>query len=122
MDLLNEELLTFAQAARLSRCHIATVNRWRIDGRRGIKLEAFLKGGRWCTTRESLERFFLRVTGEMSDEWQQVRSAGCKRRGIRDARQVLREKGFYRHSADSTPRNALPGPCQLGGSDDEPPT
>lgn len=67
-DLLNEELLTFTEAAaifpgrrpgkRLNRCQI---HRWATNGLRGVKLESVQAGVRY-TSRQALERFVAAVT------------------------------------------------------------
>jgi hypothetical protein len=39
----------------------STPLRWITRGCRGVRLEAFRRGGRWFTSREALERFFARL-------------------------------------------------------------
>src|SRR4051794_13972212 len=62
--LLDEKLVVLAAAARSlpHRPHISTLHRWRTRGVRGIRLEAILTGGVWCTSREALRRFFDATT------------------------------------------------------------
>jgi len=72
--LFGEELLTFAQAARLvprrrggRPCAVSTVWRWALKGLRGpdgkrVYLEYVRVGGMAMTTRQALERFFRRLT------------------------------------------------------------
>ncbi len=68
IDLNNETLLSFAQAAqrlpatRGQRVHASTILRWARDGARlpsgrVLKLEALKLGGRYITSTEALERF-----------------------------------------------------------------
>jgi hypothetical protein len=61
--LTNERTVTFAEAAehlpRLNgrKIHTSALWRWARHGVRGVKLEALLLGGRFCTSIEALERF-----------------------------------------------------------------
>lgn len=60
VDLLQEERLALARAARDCDVHLATVGRWCQRGIRGVVLESFILGGRRYTTREALARFVAR--------------------------------------------------------------
>ena len=78
--LLEEELLTFARAARtLPRIHgkkhpaPATIRRWATDGRRSqtgkrVFLEHIRVGGTSCTSTEALTRFFARLNDDDSED------------------------------------------------------
>ncbi len=63
---LNEELLSVAEAAKIlpGRPNVATVWRWISRGCKGIRLEVFRSGGRTYTSRQALERFSARLSGQ----------------------------------------------------------
>jgi hypothetical protein len=58
-DLLNETVITFAQAGREvpGEVHRGTISRWARIGVRGIRLESVIIGGRTVTSVEALYRF-----------------------------------------------------------------
>jgi hypothetical protein len=67
--LLGESLISLAQAARLfppnrqgKPVHVTTLQRWVLDGIRGVHLEAARAGGRWVTSREAVARFLAALT------------------------------------------------------------
>jgi hypothetical protein len=71
-NLAGEKLLTMSQAAvdvtdRLPgrrggrKAHSSTLTRWGKRGLRGIKLEVLRVGGTLATSREALDRFFMRL-------------------------------------------------------------
>ncbi len=68
LDALQEELLTFAQAARRARprgskpAAPSSLWRWHTRGIAGIKLETICLGGTRYTSAEALQRFFDQVT------------------------------------------------------------
>jgi hypothetical protein len=74
IDTTAEALLSLPQAARLippgrsgKKTHVSTLLRWLSRGAPGpdgdhVRLEAIRVGQRWMTTRESLQRFFERLT------------------------------------------------------------
>lgn len=71
IDPLNEELLTFSQAAkRLPRLRSgrpvapSTFWRWATAGLRGVRLETTKVGGATCTSVEALRRFFAALNGQ----------------------------------------------------------
>ena len=59
LDLQNEKMINFSQAARLipGGVHRATIGRWARTGVRGIRLECEIIGGRTVTTEEAVWRF-----------------------------------------------------------------
>jgi hypothetical protein len=67
-DLMNENRLSFAEAARREKVHTTTIRRWWQKGIRGIFLETFVIGGRRYTTEEALQRFHSRLNGHESDD------------------------------------------------------
>jgi hypothetical protein len=70
IDVGNEQIVTFAEAARSlpGRPNITTLWRWRNRGVRGVKLEVACVGGRTYTSREALARFLERVTAAKNGE------------------------------------------------------
>lgn len=73
IDLANEQVITFTEAARLMpprrqgrRVHLATIWRWAQHGIRGIRLETICCGGTRMTSREALQRFCDALTAQDS--------------------------------------------------------
>lgn len=69
IDLIGEEVLTFAELARrVGRrranrpTHVATIHRWRLRGLNGIRLAAAKHGGIWVTTVQAYQRFVDALT------------------------------------------------------------
>ena len=67
IDVNNETLLSFAEAARrLStggrRLHVATIHRWATRGIRGVRLECVKVGRYRVTTAAAIERFVAELT------------------------------------------------------------
>jgi hypothetical protein len=69
IDLVHEEVVTFAELARrLGRrranrpTHIATIHRWRLRGLNGVRLAAAKCGGIWVTTMQAYHRFVEALT------------------------------------------------------------
>lgn len=68
IDAVNEELITFGQAARRARpqgqrpAAPCTIWRWHKKGVSGVKLETICIGGTRYTSAEALKRFFDAVT------------------------------------------------------------
>ncbi len=48
--------------AKGRKVHVGSVYRWVRGGLRGVRMRVFLLGGRFATTREELDRFFLALT------------------------------------------------------------
>lgn len=48
--------------AKGRKVHVGSVYRWARGGLRGLRIRVFLLGGRFATTREELDRFFLALT------------------------------------------------------------
>lgn len=64
IDFLTEEVVSFADAARMlprrrggKRPHVATLYRWSQRGCRGVRLETIQVGGTRCTSRQAIARF-----------------------------------------------------------------
>jgi hypothetical protein len=77
IDITREEVITLAEAARRLPCrrkgkstNVATLYRWASTGLHGERLEVIRVGGGLCTSAESLQRFFNRLTNrhEKSDD------------------------------------------------------
>lgn len=67
--LLSESVIDLAEAARRSETHVSVVYRWLHQGLRGgIRLEGCLRGSRWVTSAEALNRFFDRLTAARRGE------------------------------------------------------
>jgi hypothetical protein len=91
LDLTVERPISLQEAARFlppgrnSRpVHISALLRWITAGARGpggrrIRLEAIRMGGRWLTSREALQRFGERLTGQ-TDSYDLPRTASARRR------------------------------------------
>jgi hypothetical protein len=67
IDSVSEQLITLPQAARLvpsegGSVTLQTLYRWTTHGIRNIKLEYIQAGGKRCTSREAMARFFARLT------------------------------------------------------------
>lgn len=75
VNLHNEEVLTFSEAARIvprvngNRVNRGTVSRWAKLGIRGVRLDSLRLGGRYVTSREALDRF-LREVADQSENTQ----------------------------------------------------
>lgn len=74
LDLMNEDALGTAQAARLiakwrgGKPSPTTIWRWMVQGHRGVRLEALRTPKGWVTTRRALETFFATLTAVHSGE------------------------------------------------------
>lgn len=69
LDFRIENPITLEQAAQFAPGYtpgqpttIGTVRRWARRGLRGVKLDTTMAGGRRCTSREELQRFFAALT------------------------------------------------------------
>ncbi len=79
-----ENLITLAEAARLlpGNPSPSSLWRWRTKGCHGVKLRAWLIGGRWHTSREALQAFVAATTAAAqaaSDDDAGERSPGLAR-------------------------------------------
>ena len=100
IDVLQEELLTLAQAARRARpkgqrpAAPCTIWRWAKRGISGIRLETIYMGGTRYTSVEALQRFFDAVT--LARSTQGVAQAPNAESGIRSAatKKRLHEAGL----------------------------
>ncbi len=69
IDIGREELITFAEAAKLlprrrkgRKVHVSTLHRWCSKGVHGVRLEYLTVGGTRCTSVPALQRFFDALT------------------------------------------------------------
>lgn len=64
INIFDEDLVLLAQAHKYlpGRPHRSTLERWRIQGRHGVRLETLLIGGLRYTSRQALSRFCNAVT------------------------------------------------------------
>jgi hypothetical protein len=79
INIFEESLLTFAQAARIlpktdrgTRVHISSIWRWARAGLKGtsgmvVRLETVKVGGRRCTSKEALQRFLDRLQDQLPE-------------------------------------------------------
>lgn len=72
----------------------ATLHRWRLRGRYGVRLETFLRGGRRFTTRDAVELFFERIAAIADGDKPPVRTRRQRERDIAQASKRLDEAGM----------------------------
>jgi Protein of unknown function (DUF1580) len=91
-----ESLISIPDACKIipGRPHLATVYRWFTRGvRGGIKLETALVGGRRFTSREAVQRFVDRLSGERGDAVK-VRTPRQRERAAAKANDELAKAGW----------------------------
>ena len=98
IDIQSETVVTFAEASKHlpkrragKRPCVATLYRWAQNGVRGVKLETIQIGGTCCTSLESLQRFFNRLSGNDSAQPQTTRT---RKKEIARAERELAEAGI----------------------------
>ena len=96
IDFTEEEPITLRQATRIlpgrrGRVNIATVWRWVTEGRRGVRLESLLIGGRRFTSRQAIQRFLERLNPVQT---QQPRTPLQRQHESRRAAKRLQEVGI----------------------------
>jgi hypothetical protein len=80
--------------------HFSTVLRWCLKGCRGlsgevVRLEALRIGGAWCTSKEAIQRFAERLTGDFATESPHTpRSPGRRERDSARAAKALEKIGI----------------------------
>jgi hypothetical protein len=97
IDVLNEALLTFADASKMlpGRPSISSIWRWRTSGIRGQRLESVLIGGTRYTSREALQRFIAATTAAADGETVTVPDTPKRRsRELRRAEKRAAELGI----------------------------
>jgi hypothetical protein len=96
IDVTNEQLLTFPQAAKLlpGRVNISTLHRWRLRGVNGILLRTVVVGGRRYTDRASLNEFAAGVTAARDRLQPVIRTPASQERAIRQAFKDLEAAGI----------------------------
>ncbi len=96
IDLASESLIGIKEAAKLIPGHpdLSTIYRWFQTGvRGGIKLETALVGGRRFTSREAVQRFVDRLSGERGDAVK-VRTPRQRERAATKANDELAKAGW----------------------------
>jgi hypothetical protein len=96
IDVANEQLLTFSEAARMlpGHVHASTLHRWRLCGVRGLKLETVIVGGRRYTSREAIVRFSAAVTEARDGLPSPVRTPHQRQQSIARADHELEQAGI----------------------------
>ena len=95
-DVHGESLIPIQKASGHipGRPHLATVHRWFMHGLRGgIKLETVLVGGRRFTSREAIQRFVDRLSGDRGDAVS-ARTPRQRERAADKANQELAQAGW----------------------------
>jgi hypothetical protein len=95
-DAHGESLISIPDACEIipGRPHLATVYRWMVKGvRGGIRLETALVGGRRFTSREAIQRFVDRLSGERGDAVH-VRTPRQRQRAAAKANDELAKAGW----------------------------
>jgi hypothetical protein len=96
IDLTSEQLMSLSKAAREcpgGKVSAATIWRWHLHGRRGIRLESVLRGGTRMTSKEALIRFFAAVTAVVDGAIPSARTEAQRRRAIDQADRELSDMG-----------------------------
>jgi len=100
IDYEYESLLTFAEATKTipTRPALSQLYRWSERGIRGIKLEFVQLGGRRCTSKQALGRFFTKLTVAAGGSAEPIKSnkptTKTRRRQIAQAEAELIGAGF----------------------------
>ncbi|HTQ40768.1 MAG TPA: DUF1580 domain-containing protein [Pirellulales bacterium] len=96
IDITQEQLLTFPDAARLlpGNVHVSTLHRWRLRGIKGIKLETAVVGGRRYTSREALSQFSAAVTAARDGLPPPIRTPHQRDKAIKQAERDLEKAGI----------------------------
>ena len=103
IDLAAEQALTLKAATKLPemqrdgrRLHIATIYRWATRGCRGQVLETVIQGSARVTTREAIDRFFSRLSGELDspEAEPQTRTPSRRQRDSARAEKSLAAAGW----------------------------
>ncbi|MGE5610671.1 MAG: DUF1580 domain-containing protein [Bacillota bacterium] len=101
-DLLDEGLITIAQAAKLvpgrngKSSHFCRVYDWVLHGTAGgIRLEAVRCGGVWYTSKPALRRFFERATeAKLTGKAPAMRTPRERSRAVEAAKRQLQSEGI----------------------------
>ncbi len=96
LNFTDEELLPLGDVVKLlprrngKKLHVCTVYRWAQRGLRGTRLETLAVGGRICTSREALQRFFERL----SQPGQSTGHRTSRKQAVERAERELRRQGI----------------------------
>ena len=100
IDVQNETLIPFRDVPGCckkhlgNRVHPTTVQRWRLRGARGVKLETLLAGGTRYTSAEALNRFFAGTTAAADGETYVVESDTIDEKAVKEAEAFLASEGI----------------------------
>lgn len=106
IDVFSEKVITLREAVRQlprrprnKRLNISTIYRWTLAGLRSrdgmvVRLETVKVGGTTCTSREALQRFFDRLSGNLAVVTPPTRTALQRQREIRRAMEYLERQGM----------------------------
>lgn len=100
IDAHSETLMDLNEAAKAvptGTVHRSTIERWRLRGANGVRLETVKIGGRRFTSREALQRFFARTTEAGTDR---DSSDGSPRRNDAAIRRAEHELGLTKGVRD----------------------
>src|SRR5688572_8748737 len=96
VDTQCEQVVTFNEATRLipGRPHLCQLYRWSMRGLGGVKLEWIQIGGKRCTSREALQRFFTALTAARSGQSLPSPTPASRARSVDAATRELEAAGF----------------------------
>lgn len=106
IDVFTEKVVTLKQAIRLlpktsrgNDLHVGTLYRWILGGLRSadgmvVRLETIKVGGTTCTSQEALQRFFERLSGNLSVVTPPTVTSRQRLRQIEQAEEELRRSGI----------------------------
>lgn len=94
IDIHTEEIVQLSRCSPLvpTRPHVSTLMRWAFRGLQGHKLETIKIGGKVCTSREALQRFFERCNSP--SEPASVRTSRRRRDDLAQADRELSKEGI----------------------------
>ena len=95
IDIQTEQLVPISKAASClpGKVHRSTLERWRLHGRRGVKLETILIGGQRFTSREAIGRFVAGVTAAADGAPAPKETSAERERAIQRAERYLEVNG-----------------------------
>ena len=95
IDIFNDRLLTFSQAAKAlpNRPAVSTIWRWHQAGVQGVRLPAIKVGGVFHTSEAALQWFCDQLTAQAEGERPSARPSHFREREIAAAEKKLSEMG-----------------------------
>jgi hypothetical protein len=106
IDVFGETVFTLAEAAKRlphvrggRKVHVCCLYRWAMAGRKSrdgmiVRLETIKFGGTTCTSKEALQRFFDRLTGDLTVVTPPTITARERLRQIEAAERRLKQYGI----------------------------